>query len=774
MMRRRCVVIAMAVLASLLGAQSAQAALQTIPGNPLRILNADLGQLQARWLPETGLTQSGFFFSGDTGSDGFFVRFADGPVPDTTYSSGYRGTPFSAVSNGPPSGNFTPSSPGLNTTVYEARDDATPLLEITQETRYVNTESRFRVTYKVHNVTAAPLRFRAGFAGDLYVDGNDSGTAVFVGTAPRFVGGTNTGSGVAGGLEEVLSSQLPGEASATPVPAWTNYELNGYSAVFNATTTAGGFTNILNGNEVDNGVGVEWEDHFAVGNGLAAGATARYEFVVRVRQPTPLRLSPAVGARELPASHTVLATLRDVNDAPVAGQTVRWDITGPHPQSGSGVSNASGQLAITWAGTIAGVDELTAYADIDGDAARDPDEPAQTARMTWLAQNNIDPPTVEAPALPGGGTLSVNVQTNPDDPDQRFFQIPNSQAGQYDQCPGGGREANLPISVPLNPTPPATVSDGPELVAVIPGSGNPATAPGIAPSPPVPPATGGVYRFVIECIQRYDLFLRYELTEGADTQVFVVPIGGIVLIDPQGVVYDRIGYDAAIAAGQSPEQARATSAITGATVRLQREQGGSFVNLFAADPGIAPNVNPQITAGDGRYQWDVSAGTYRVTVSAPGYSRRHEPFGRHPAAGARPAHPARARRRYASAARRAAAAPPPPPPPPPPPAPVKTIQFLKVTSAKVQANGSVVVGKVRCRKSTACRVRVTVSQTRKNGKRYVRAVVRIGAGKTGSLRVKLPKATTRLIRSGRKLKVKVALATTTGSAIGTATVTLKR
>ena len=104
--------------------------------------------------------------------------------------------------------------------------------------------------------------------------------------------------------------------------------------------------------------------------------------------------------------------------------------------------------------------------------------------------------------------------------------------------------------------------------------------------------------------------------------MFVVPIGGIVLIDPQGVVYDRISYDAAIAGGQTAEQARATAAISGATVRLQREQGGSFVNLLAADPGIAPNVNPQITGGDGRYQWDVAAGTYRVTVSAPGLLRR--------------------------------------------------------------------------------------------------------------------------------------------------------
>ena len=31
------------------------------------------------------------------------------------------------MSNGPPSGNFTAASPGLNTTVYEARNGATPM-----------------------------------------------------------------------------------------------------------------------------------------------------------------------------------------------------------------------------------------------------------------------------------------------------------------------------------------------------------------------------------------------------------------------------------------------------------------------------------------------------------------------------------------------------------------------------------------------------------------------------------------------------------------------
>ena len=71
-------------------------------------------------------------------------------------------------------------------------------------------------------------------------------------------------------------------------------------------------------------------------------------------------------------------------------------------------------------------------------------------------------------------------------------------------------------------------------------------------------------------------------------------------------------------------------------------------------------------------------------------------------------------------------------------------------------------------------MRLTVSQARRNGTRYARKTISVKARSTVNLRVTMPRAATRSIRSGRKLKVKVALATTSGSALGTATVTLTR
>jgi len=133
--------------------------------------------------------------------------------------------------------------------------------------------------------------------------------------------------------------------------------------------------------------------------------------------------------------------------------------------------------------------------------------------------------------------------------------------------------------------------------------------------------------------------VRFTITENGDTQTFVIPIGGLLLIDPQGVVYDRVAYDQAIAAGRTPEEARAQAAITGATVRLQRRNpDGGFANVLSGDPGITPNINPQVTGANGLFQWDVAPpACYRVSVEAPGFVAPREPRGHDPAARSRPA-----------------------------------------------------------------------------------------------------------------------------------------
>jgi hypothetical protein len=137
------------------------------------------------------------------------------------------------------------------------------------------------------------------------------------------------------------------------------------------------------------------------------------------------------------------------------------------------------------------------------------------------------------------------------------------------------------------------------------------------------------------CARPGSLFVLYDVTVGTSTQSFSVPLGTVTLIDPQGVVYDQAKFtsklselgsaadcaeDAGSKCATDKTAARAHAAITGATVVLQRSGATGFTTVLEADPGISPNVNPQITNGSGRFQWDVAAGTYRVQVTANGYN----------------------------------------------------------------------------------------------------------------------------------------------------------
>jgi hypothetical protein len=141
-----------------------------------------------------------------------------------------------------------------------------------------------------------------------------------------------------------------------------------------------------------------------------------------------------------------------------------------------------------------------------------------------------------------------------------------------------------------------------------------------------------VYSYEIPCIRTMELLVSYRLTEDGASEDFVVPIGGLVLVDPAGVIYDRATFEASKAGGASDEAARAAAAIKGATVRLQRKVNNTFINVLSGDPGIKPKINPQVTGPDGWFAWDTSAGTYRVVAAGGPRSPRGDEQDRRPAA----------------------------------------------------------------------------------------------------------------------------------------------
>ena len=340
-----------------------------------------------------------------------------------------------------------------------------------------------------------------------------------------------------------------------------------------------------------------------------------------------IALSPSEDTPEVGATHIVTATARDASGTPQAGKRVRWSIEGAGTAiAGEALTNAFGQVEISWNRSVAGTDQLHAYLDDNGDGVQDPGEPEEQARAHWRADSPVGPPDAGDPTASDGTPLpgvTVGEIIDPDDPGERYFTISRSQttAAGVDPCPGvpESRAMNLPISVAINSGNGTVVVGSVELLQVASGAdagATPLTPPGVMePSE----TDGSTYTFVLDCIRTGDLFVRYTVQENGNAQTFTVPIGGIVLIDPQGVVYDADIYDERVAAGDSPEQARTAAAIEGAIVTLQRKVGDDFVTVLSGDPGISPHVNPQPTGADGKYRWDVSAGTYRVLVEKNDY-----------------------------------------------------------------------------------------------------------------------------------------------------------
>ena len=212
------------------------------------------------------------------------------------------------------------------------------------------------------------------------------------------------------------------------------------------------------------------------------------------------------------------------------------------------------------------------------------------------------------PPLPGGGSVNVGTTTDPTS-GATTITIPSGQVGQFPN-----RCMPLDLDVLIRKAAGATVLN-PVLVLTTPGGGTERF--------PMTDANGdGTWTAHLDCAVAGTLKVEYTIkaADGSE-QAFEIPVGKIVLIDPQGVVYDRAAYEAHRAAhpAASEDEARAATAIEGATVHLQRFVDGNWADINASDPGIDPNVNPQVTGANGLYKWDVSDGTYRVRVDAPGF-----------------------------------------------------------------------------------------------------------------------------------------------------------
>lgn len=299
----------------------------------LSIFVSDTGSLQARrgvpFVGQPGQTQSdsGMFFPGGLAgpaSNFWHLRVKGAPAQNVTFGS--RDTAVTTISNGPVLGDWSAASPARVSTVMRIQHGGVDLFEVTQTVLYVAAELRFRVVWSVRNLSAQPIPFIFGTSADLFIE-SDAGEGVLLAGPPRFVGGRNKFSGTTGGLEEVTSSQLPGEAVATPVAPWASYEEGDPFPVTRRLGTQDAFTNTINPLFMDNGVGASFGNHAT--SGLPAGDTARYEVIWHHVRPAPAldaapgvaRVEPPSGppAEPPPPAETDAAATVSADVAPTAG-----------------------------------------------------------------------------------------------------------------------------------------------------------------------------------------------------------------------------------------------------------------------------------------------------------------------------------------------------------------------------------------------------------------------------------------------------------------------
>jgi hypothetical protein len=386
----------------------------TIPGSPMSVYVGPRGQCQSSYLVN-GKANGNFFPGGEpyvfspVGDCGFFLAFPAGsgqPTSLVNKTFGFKGNAgpnpeaeetYTPLTQSEVTGNGSAATPFSQTTVFKVVDSAKKEdALITETTTYVNGAAQFNSTYTVKNTSSSTLYFRAMYAGDLFVNGADQGIGVFLGGPPPFIGGQNTASGVLGGLQE------------NPLPAlqWSAYEELAYpdvwSKVLDTVEEATAFKAGIEPNNVDNAVGVEW-DQFRT-TGLASGKEASFSIINRTQVPSGLGVSPATQAHTVGQTATVTVTALDTGGTPYANRPLVYSIGGVNPKNGSVTTNSAGQATISYVGTAVGSDTMQMFLDLAGTGTQTAQDPAATATIGWTP----------APPTPSGSYTVQSIKANSD------------------------------------------------------------------------------------------------------------------------------------------------------------------------------------------------------------------------------------------------------------------------------------------------------------------------------------------------------------------------
>jgi hypothetical protein len=278
------------------------------------------------------------------------------------FITGSMGTPTSGPT-------LAPGNPATITTTWSLPDPSgAPRLEVTQVLSYTNGSRQFDASFSVKNVSGAAVPYRVTVAGDMAIRGSDTGVGFLSPGPPRFLGGVNQEVGAAGGFVEV-----------TP---WSHYEEGFYGNVRthagDATPTAH-LSDTFVTDSIDNGAGVEWDDH--LDTGLAPGATAVY--TVAERYIDTLGLTPPTSTKLTGESASLDISAGDINGAPLQNKTIDYTVQGVDNLSGKVTTDGKGHATISYIGGGQGPDTVTAFVDSNGNGTRDTGEPQAQATVNW-------------------------------------------------------------------------------------------------------------------------------------------------------------------------------------------------------------------------------------------------------------------------------------------------------------------------------------------------------------------------------------------------------
>ena len=448
---RRVLALGAGVLAAIVlalcgaGAAQAESGLVAFPGSPLSVFIGQHGECQSSY-PLTGVN----YYLNEKGDCGFFLAFPKHPAKAPPHFLeekvfGFQGSAgphlsgeqeYVPISQTPVEGAGTAGSPYTETTVFDVAEaeeneaglrtvkaGSEPFVKVTEVTTYISGAPQFASTFTVENLTKNTLFFRAIYAGDLYVAGNDFGTGSFLGGPPRFVGGLNTAEGILGGFIEstpwsswqegcwnngVAEGTEGGRCSGDNAGDKGIWETVRQSA--SAGTESGSvFKQEVDPAQIDNAAAVEWDE--ALTKGLGAKEKQSFTIINHTEAPAGLAVTPASQTLTQGQTETVSVTALNTAGKPYAGGTIRYSVAGSNAQTGSITLNASGQGAISYVGNNAGADTIQMYLDVGNTGSQTPTDPSASATVTWLPKP--PPPTpnstyvVQSIKANSNGTITI-------------------------------------------------------------------------------------------------------------------------------------------------------------------------------------------------------------------------------------------------------------------------------------------------------------------------------------------------------------------------------